>query len=63
VAGLLERMLHLDRRWIFLLVFVCVIFPIVIPIGLPVTTTASTRASFNYIESLKPGDVVWISFD
>jgi len=63
VAKLLERMLHLDRRWIFLLVFLCVILPIVIPIGLPVTTTASTRASFDYIEALKPGDIVWISFD
>lgn len=63
MANLLDRMLHLDRRWIFLLVLLCVIFPIVIPIGLPVTTTASTRASFDYIESLKPGDIVWISFD
>lgn len=63
MANLLDRMLHLDRRWIFLLVFLCVIVPIVVPIGLPVTTTASTRDSFNYIESLKPGDIVWISFD
>jgi hypothetical protein len=55
--------LALDRRWIYLLVAVCLIVPIVVPIGLPVTTTSPTRMAFEYIESLSPGDVVWISFD
>jgi hypothetical protein len=56
-------MLTLDRRWIFLFVLVSVATPIIFPIGLPVTTSASTRAAFEYIESLKPGDYVWVSFD
>ena len=63
MAGLLNRLLTLDRRWLFLLVFLGVATPIVLPIGLPVTTTASTRTAFEYIESLHPGDVVWLSFD
>jgi len=63
VAKVLEHLLHLDRRWIFLLVLLSVILPIVIPIGLPVTTTGSTRTAFAYIESLHEGDYVWISFD
>ncbi len=63
MAGLLDRMLQLDRRWIFLLVLVCVTIPIVIPIGLPVSTTQSTRSAFEFIESLHEGDIVWISFD
>jgi hypothetical protein len=58
-----EWLLALDRRWIYLLVLVSLIIPIVIPIGLPVTTTSSTRMAFEYIESLAPGDVVWLSFD
>jgi len=62
VANVLDKLLSLDRRWIFLLVLICVGTPIVLPIGLPVTTTGSTRAAFDYIESLKPGDYVWISF-
>lgn len=61
--ALLQRLLALDRRWIFLLVGLSVVIPIVYPIGLPVTTTASTRAAFDYVESLKPGDVVWVSYD
>jgi hypothetical protein len=63
VANVLDKLLSLDRRWIFLLVLVCVGTPIVLPIGLPVATTGSTRAAFDYIEALKPGDYVWISFD
>src|SRR5512132_4425722 len=56
-------MLALDRRWIYLFVLVSLITPIVVPIGLPVTTTASTRKAFEFVERLKPGDVVWISYD
>jgi hypothetical protein len=56
-------LLALDRRWIYLFVAISLITPIVVPIGLPVTTTSSTRKAFEYIENLKPGDVVWLSFD
>jgi hypothetical protein len=63
VAGFVDRLLALDRRWIFLFVFLSVAVPIIIPIGLPVTTTAPTRAAFEFIEGLHPGDCVWISFD
>ncbi len=63
MAGFVDRMLTLDRRWIFLFVLVSVATPIILPIGLPVTTTGSSRAAFEYIEGLKPGDCVWISFD
>jgi len=63
VAGFFDRMLTLDRRWIFLFVFLSVAIPIIIPIGLPVTTTGSTRSAFEFIEALQEGDIVWISFD
>ena len=58
-----DFLLGLDRRWIYLFVLVSLITPIVVPIGLPVTTTESTRKAFEFVEALKPGDVVWISFD
>jgi hypothetical protein len=63
VTRLLLWLLKLDRRWIFLFVLVSVATPIVFPIGLPVTTTDATRRVFEYMEGLKPGDTVWISFD
>jgi hypothetical protein len=63
VPGFFERIVHLDRRWIFLLVLLSVATPIVVPIGLPVTTTGPTRSAFEFIEALHEGDVVLISFD
>ncbi|MGE5174825.1 MAG: hypothetical protein ACM3JJ_00505 [Hyphomicrobiales bacterium] len=63
MGGFFQKLLSLDRRWVFLLVALSVAGPIIHPIGLPMTTTASTRAAFDYVESLKPGDVVWISYD
>ena len=61
--GLLDRLLQLDRRWIFLLVLLSCALPIIIPIGLPVSTSRETRAAFEYVESLQPGDIVWLSID
>ena len=63
MAGFVDRLLNLDRRWLFLLVLVGVATPIILPIGLPVATTGSTRSAFEYIEALKPGDYVIISYD
>jgi hypothetical protein len=63
MPGVLHRFLAIDRRWIFLLVLLSVAGPIVFPVGLPVTVTDSTRKAYDYIEALKPGDIVWLSFD
>jgi hypothetical protein len=63
VTRFLLWLLKLDRRWIFLVVLISVATPIIFPIGLPVTTTDATRRVFEYVEGLKPGDTVWISFD
>ncbi|HEY6572487.1 MAG TPA: hypothetical protein VI198_04140 [Candidatus Eisenbacteria bacterium] len=63
MQAFLQRLLALDRRWIFLLVLISVMTPIIVPIGLPVTTTSSTRTAFEFVEALKPGDIVWLSFD
>ncbi len=63
MAGLVDRLLRIDRRWIFLFVGLSVAIPILVPLGLPISTTSATRMAFDYIESLKPGDVVWLSFD
>ena len=62
-GGFLDRLLRIDRRWIFLFVALSVTIPILVPLGLPISTTPPTQAAFDYIETLKPGDVVWLSFD
>jgi len=54
---------HLDRRWIFLLMFLAVALPILFQLHVPVTTTDLSQAVFDQIANLKPGDKILISFD
>ena len=63
MARFVDRLLKIDRRWIFLFVGLSVAGPIILPLGLPVSTTNATRMAFDFVENLKPGDVVWLSFD
>lgn len=59
----LERLVHLDRRIIYLLIAIGTILPVLLPIGFRVTATEPARAMFEKIESLGPEDVVMVSFD
>lgn len=59
----LERMMSIDRRWIFLLVAVGTILPILFPIGFKVSVTPPVKALFDRIEAMQPGDVVLLSYD
>jgi len=63
VAGLLDKLLKIDRRWIFFFVALSVTVPILVPLGLPISTTSATQMAFDFVEALEPGDVVLLSFD
>ncbi len=60
---MLKWLNHLDRRWIFLLMFLAVALPILLQLHVPETTTELSQAVFNEIEKLKPGDKILLSFD
>jgi hypothetical protein len=53
----------LDRRWIFLLMFLAVALPIVFQLRFPETPTKLAQAVFDAIDTLEPGDQVLLSFD
>ncbi len=57
------KLKDLDRRVIYLLIFLGVLIPLVKPIGFPVVTTPETSDLYDYIESLQEGDIVVLSFD
>lgn len=59
----IERLSHIDRRFVYLLIGIGTIVPILFPIGLPVSTTPPVENIFEKIESLGPDDVVLVSFD
>lgn len=53
----------LDRRWIFLLMFLAVSVPILFQLQFPEKASGLAEAVFNEIEALEEGDRVLLSFD
>lgn len=61
--GLAGRLARGDRRWIFLIMALAIVVPLYVPIGLPIKPSPMTKAAFNVVESLREGDVVYVSID
>ncbi len=58
-----QRILSLDRRFIFILISLFVLIPLLYPLGLPIRISAEVQRVYNYIEQLPEGAHVVISFD
>ena len=58
-----QKLLLVDRRIIFLLVFLGALIPILFPIGLGARVSPPVKSVFDKIEGLKPGDAIMLSFD
>jgi hypothetical protein len=59
-----ERLLELDRRWVFAGMALAVVLPIVTGYALPQGKPAPpTVAVYDYIEAIEPGEVVMVAFD
>ena len=58
-----ERLMNLDRRWVYLVVGIAVIIPALYPFVVPVYVTPETKAIYDFVESLKPGDVLFLAID
>lgn len=59
----MEKLLNIDRRFIYVLLAVLVSLPLIRPIGLPFSVTEETRKAFAAVDNLQPGDVVVFGFD
>jgi len=62
-TNIYERMLLIDRRWIFLLLALLVVLVYILDIKVPVYTTKEVRNIYERIESLKEGDVILLGLD
>ena len=60
---MLEFFKNLDRRWIFLLMFLSVAIPILLQLQFPEKPTGLAKAVFDEIEVLNEGDPVLLAFD
>jgi hypothetical protein len=61
--GIVEKLNQLDRRWIFLLLFILSFAPVLSPLGLPVPIQDATRGSYNALDTLQAGDLICVTFD
>jgi hypothetical protein len=59
----IRRILDVDRRLIYLVVFVCVLLPLLFPMRMKFTPTEEVKRAYNDVEALPEGSAVLISCD
>ena len=60
---MIEKLMNIDRRIIFILVALAVIIPSLLSVSFPITVSQPTRSTYEYIEALPPGSTLMIGFN
>ena len=58
-----ERMMSLDRRWVYLVIGVVVVVTAIWTFRVPLYITPEARSVYDFVESLTPGEVLMIGVD
>ncbi len=58
-----EKMLNVDRRWIFLLIGIACVVPFFTPLGLPILPSQEVISIYDYIEDLSTDNAMFVGFD
>ena len=58
-----EKMLNIDRRWIYLCIGVVAIVPFFVKFGMPVVTTTEVENIYNYVDELGSDEAMFVGFD
>jgi hypothetical protein len=58
-----ERMMSLDRRWVYLVIGVVVVVTAIWTFRVPLYVTPEVRSVYDFVESLTPGEVLMIGVD
>lgn len=61
--SLLERAQNIDRRWVYLLVWIFVLFPLLNPLGLPIPIGRDSTAWKDYIDAIPNDSTILVSMD
>ncbi len=56
-----DRLLTIDRRWLYLALFVNIVVFLLLPLRLPAVVSGPVRKFYNAMERLQPGDMVMVS--
>ena len=60
---MLNKLMNIDRRIVFILVALAVIIPTKLPVSLPVTVSEPSQKLYDYIDALPPEATIMIAFD
>ncbi len=58
-----EKMMKLDRRWIFLFLIIVCVVTYAIPFKVPILVEPEVRSIYKFIDSLPPGDIILVAID
>ena len=60
---MLEKLMSIDRRIIFILVALAVILPTLLPVNMPISVSEPTQKLYDYIETIPAGGTIMLVFD
>ncbi len=60
--GWFDRVLAIDRRVLYALIFLAVLIPSLAPIGMPIKITPEVRNVYARMEAVKPGEIILFDF-
>ena len=61
--GVFEKLMKLDRRWVFLFLVVVCVVTYYIDYDVPILPEDESRKLYDFIDSLPPGDIVFVAID
>jgi hypothetical protein len=61
--NIFEKLMALDRRWVFLLLVIVCVAAFYIPFEVPIITEPETEKIYDFIDSLPEGDIVFVAVD
>ena len=59
---MIEKLMNIDRRVVFILVALAVIIPSLLSVSFPITVSQPTRSTYDYIDALPAGSTLMIGF-
>ena len=61
--SLLVRLSGIDRRILFLIIFICVVIPLLAGVRMQMSVTAPVLGLYEAVDGLEPGSYVWLAAD
>jgi len=58
-----ERMMNLDRRWVYLVIGLVVVVTAIVSFAVPLYVTPEVRSVYDFVDRLVPGEVLMIGVD